>query len=204
MVTLPATATADQAVALSVEAGRSRIPVLGQGIDDVVGVLFIRDLLPLFDEDGGGDRPIADLVRPAFIVPEAMPVLDLMREMQNDRDHLAVVVDEFGGTAGLVTMEDLLEEIVGEITDESDEEVPMITAVGEGEYLIDGRVGVDELEDLIGIEVPDEDWDTVGGLLLGLAGRVPEVGESFELEGNVLTAEQVLGRRIAQVRVRTR
>jgi CBS domain containing-hemolysin-like protein len=133
-----------------------------------------------------------------------MPVLDLMREMQNDRDHLAVVVDEFGGTAGLVTMEDLLEEIVGEITDESDEEVPLITAVGNGEYLIDGRVGVDELEDLIGIEVPDEDWDTVGGLLLGLAGRVPEVGESFELEGNVLTAEQVLGRRIAQVRVRTR
>ncbi len=204
MVTLPATATADQAVALSVEAGRSRIPVLGQGIDDVVGVLFIRDLLPLFDEEGGGDRPIADLVRPAFIVPEAMPVLDLMREMQNDRDHMAIVVDEFGGTAGLVTMEDLLEEIVGEITDESDEETPLITAVGEGEYLIDGRVGVDELEDLIGIEVPDEDWDTVGGLLLGLAGRVPEAGESFEFEGNVLTAEQVLGRRIAQVRVRTR
>ena len=200
MVTLPSTATADQAVALSVEAGRSRIPVLGQGIDDVVGVLFIRDLLPLFDDEGGGDRPIADLVRPAFIVPEAMPVLDLMREMQNDRDHLAIVVDEFGGTAGLVTMEDLLEEIVGEITDESDEETPLITAVGEGEYLIDGRVGVDELEDLIGIEVPDEDWDTVGGLLLGLAGRVPEAGESFEFEGNVLTAEQVLGRRIAQVR----
>ncbi len=99
MVTLPSTATVDEAVALSVEAGRSRIPVLGAGIDDVVGVLYIRDLLPLFDDDGG-DRPIADLVRPAFIVPEAMPVLDLLREMQSDRDHLAIVVDEFGGTAG--------------------------------------------------------------------------------------------------------
>ncbi|CAN5282417.1 MAG: hemolysin family protein [Acidimicrobiia bacterium] len=203
MVTLPSTATVDEAIALSIEAGRSRIPVLGAGIDDVIGVLYVRDLLVLFDDDGGGRR-VDDLVRPVFIVPEAMPVLDLMREMQSDRDHLAIVVDEFGGTAGLVTMEDLLEEIVGEISDEYDEEEPLITELGSGEYLMDGRVSIDELEDLIGIEVPDEDWDTVGGLLLGLAGRVPEEGESFTFEEHVFTAEQVQGRRIAQVRLRPR
>ncbi|MBA2337661.1 MAG: HlyC/CorC family transporter [Acidimicrobiia bacterium] len=203
MVTLPATASIDEAVALSVEAGRSRIPVLGQGIDDVVGVLYVRDLLSLFDDDSG-HRQVADLARPAYIVPEAMPVLDLMREMQNDRDHLAIVVDEFGGTAGLVTMEDVLEEIVGEITDESDDEVPLMMEVAAGEYLVDGRMAIDEFEDLLGVDLPNEDWDTVGGLLLGLAGRVPAEGESFDLDAYVLTAEQVHGRRIARVRVRTR
>ena len=124
--------------------------------------------------------------------------------MQSDRDHLAVVVDEFGGTAGLVTIEDLLEEIVGEITDESDDEEPLLVDLGAGEYLIDARMSIDELRELIGGAVPDEDWDTVGGLLLALAGRVPDEGESFELNDHVLTAEQVQGRRIAQVRLRTR
>jgi CBS domain containing-hemolysin-like protein len=124
--------------------------------------------------------------------------------MQGNRNHLAVVVDEFGGTAGLVTIEDLLEEIVGEIADEYDDEAPMITPLEDGGYLLDARLSVDELGGLIGVDLPDEEWDTVGGLVLGLAGRVPREGESFELNDHVFIAERVQGRRIARVRLRAR
>ena len=114
------------------------------------------------------------------------------------------MVDEFGSTAGLVTIEDILEELVGEIVDEYDVEEPMVVTVAEGEYLIDARLPVDDLTDLVGVELPDEDWDTVGGLVLGLAGRVPREGESFEYDRLVLVADRVQGRRISHVRVSIR
>lgn len=204
MITLSATATAESALDLILEAGRSRIPVLGEGIDNVEGVLYARDLLTLMDEDGDESTLVRELMRSAYFVPETKRVSELLREMQASQVHLAIVVDEFGGTAGLVTIEDLLEELVGEIADEYDDEAPMVTTLGEGSYLIDARLGIDELGQLIGAELPDEEWDTVGGLILGLAGRVPKEGEAFELEEHVFTADRVQGRRVARVRVHSR
>ncbi len=203
MVTLDGAATTDVALDVVLEAGRSRIPVLGEGIDDVVGVLYARDLLKLYDDEAEA-MACADLARDPYFVPETKPVPDLLREMQANQLHLAIVVDEYGGTAGLVTIEDLLEEIVGEIIDEYDEEEPMVTQLGGGSYLLDARLSIDELEDLIGVELPDEEWDTVGGLVLGLAGRVPREGEAFDLAGHVLTADRVQGRRISRVRLSPR
>jgi len=200
MVTMAASDDTDRALDVVLECGRSRIPVTGDDLDDIVGVLYARDLLTLFDT-GGAARPVSKMMRDTFFVPETKKVSELFRELQTQKVHLAVVIDEFGGTAGLVTMEDLLEEIVGEIVDEYDEEEPLIQPITEGEYIVDGRLPVDELAELVGAKLPDEDWDTVGGLLLGLAGRVPEEGEVFYLDGLTFTAERVQGRRVSRIRV---
>jgi len=200
MITLPADATTDDAVDLVLEAGRSRIPLTGENIDDVIGLLYARDLLTLYDEDAPS-RPARDLAHEAYFVPETKPISELLREMQAKQKHLAIVVDEFGGTAGLVSIEDLLEEIVGEIVDEYDDEEPMMVPLDSGEYLVDARLDVDDLAEILDVEFPEEEWDTVGGLVLGLAGRVPEIGESFTYGDIIVTAEDVQGRRIARVRV---
>ncbi len=200
MVTVTADATTDEALDIVLEAGRSRIPVTGDGIDDIVGVLYARDLLTLYDQESPA-KACRDVARSPYFVPESKLVLELLREMQGSKIHLAVVVDEFGGTAGLVTIEDLLEELVGEIVDEYDTEEPMVVPLEGGGYLVDARLDVDDLAELVNAEFPDEEWDTVGGLVLGLAGRVPEVGESFDYDGLTLTADSVQGRRVAKVRV---
>jgi CBS domain containing-hemolysin-like protein len=154
MVTLPASASTDEALDLVLESRRSRIPVVGDGgADDVVGVLYARDLLKLHDE-GAPPTTCRELARAAYFVPETMSASDLLREMQANQVHLAVVVDEYGGTAGLVTIEDLLEELVGEIADEYDEEPAMVTLLANGEYLVDARMGIDDFEELIGFELP--------------------------------------------------
>jgi CBS domain containing-hemolysin-like protein len=200
MVTVAASDDTDRALDVVIECGRSRIPVTGDDLDDIVGVLYARDLLSLFDA-GGDVRPVSKLMRDAAFVPETKKVSELFRELQARRVHLAVVVDEFGGTAGLVTMEDLIEEIVGEIEDEYDEEEALVVSVSDSEHLVDGRLPVDELAELLGRDLPDGDWDTVGGLVLGLAGRVPEEGEVFHHGAIALAVERVQGRRIARVRV---
>jgi len=203
MVTLPASASTDEAVDLVLEVGRSRVPLTGENVDDIVGLLYARDLLELYDQHSP-PRPCGEIAREPYFVPETKPIADLLREMQANQRHLAIVVDEFGGTAGLVTIEDLLEEIVGEIVDEYDTEEPMVIPIEEGALLVDARLDVDDLASVLGTTFPDEDWDTVGGLILGLAGRVPKPGESFEYDDVVLTAEQVQGRRVARVRVARR
>lgn len=203
MVTLPATASTDDAVDLVLEAGRSRIPLTGENIDDIVGLLYARDLLTLYDQ-AAPPRPAKDLAHDAYFVPETKAISELLREMQAKQKHLAIVVDEFGGTAGVVTIEDLIEEIVGEIVDEYDEEETMVVPLGEKAYLVDARLDVDDLADTLDVRFPEEEWDTVGGLVLGLAGRVPDVGESFEYGDVVLTAEEVQGRRVSRVRVARR
>ncbi|MEE8330250.1 MAG: hemolysin family protein [Acidimicrobiia bacterium] len=200
MVTVAAKANTSEALDLVVAEGRSRIPVVGDGPDEVVGLFYARDLLRLMVE-GGDHVPVSDMMRPAYFVPETKQVSELLREMQGNQVHMAIVVDEFGSTAGLVTIEDLIEELVGEIADEYDVEEPMVIAMGTDAYRVDGRLAVDELGELFNVELPDEDWDTVGGLVLGLAGRVPEEGESFDLDGLVIKTERVQGRRVAEVTV---
>lgn len=200
MITVAANASSELALDLVLEEGKSRIPVYGEDTDDILGVLYARDLLQLWDEEAG-PRLARDLMRDAYFVPETKRVPDLLREMQANQVHMAIAVDEFGGTAGLVTIEDLLEELVGEIADEYDDEEPMVVKEDDGSYLIDARLDIDDLGDLIGTTIPDEDWDTVGGLILGLAGRVPAEGENFEFNRHMITVERVQGRRVAQVRL---
>ena len=199
MVTVPLAADTARALEVVVASGRSRVPVTGENLDDVLGVLYARDLLGSRDT-GASPAPVRTLMRQAHFVPETKRVSELLRELQRERVHLAIVVDEFGGTAGLVTIEDLLEEIVGEISDEYDTEELMVEASDHG-FLVDARLSVQDLSELVGMRLPDEDWDTVGGLILGLAGRVPEEGETFEIDGLRLTAERVQGRRVSRVRV---
>ena len=198
--TVSADTSSEHVLDLVLEAGKSRIPVHGEDTDDILGVLYARDLLQLWDDEAG-PRLAKDLLREAYFVPETKRVPDLLREMQANQVHMAIAVDEFGGTAGLVTIEDLLEELVGEIADEYDEEEPMVVPVDDGSYLIDARLDIDDLGELIGSTIPDDDWDTVGGLILGLAGRVPAEGESFEYNRHKLTVERVQGRRVAQIRL---
>ena len=202
MVTVSAIDDTDHALDMVIATGKSRLPVIGEDVDDIVGLLYARDLLVLMDT-GAGKRPVADLMRKPYFVPETKRVSELLRELQAAKVHMAVVVDEFGGTAGLVTIEDLLEELVGEIVDEYDLEEPMVRQLASGGYLVDARLSVVELGVLVDRRLPDQDWDTVGGLLLGLAGRVPAEGEAFELAGITLVAEEVQGRRVARVRVST-
>ncbi len=199
MITIAGSASTDDAVDLVLESGRSRIPVTGDGVDHVIGVLFSRDLLELFDREAE-PGVAADVARDPYFIPETKPIFELLREMQANQQHMAIVVDEFGGTAGLITIEDLVEEIVGEIADEFDEEEPMVVEVNGG-FMVDARMGVDDLAALVGIDLPSDEWDTVGGLVLELAGRVPEEGESFDHDGLTFTTTSVQGRRVAKVRV---
>jgi CBS domain containing-hemolysin-like protein len=202
MVTLAEVASTDDAVDLVLESGRSRIPVTGESVDHVVGVVFGRDLLELFDREAQASS-VRRIMHEAYFVPETKPISELLREMQAKQQHMAIVIDEFGGTAGLVTIEDLIEELVGEIVDEYDEEEPMVVEA-DGAWLVDARLDVDDLAELVGIELPSDEWDTVGGLVLELAGRVPEQGEAFDHDGLVFTAHSVQGRRVAKVRVTRR
>jgi CBS domain containing-hemolysin-like protein len=199
MITIPGDASTDDAVDLVLSSGRSRIPVTGDSIDHVLGVLYARDLLEMFDREAA-PRSTAELAHPAYFVPETKQVAELLREMQANQQHLSVVVDEFGGTAGIVTIEDLVEEIVGEIADEYDEEEPMIVEDADG-WVVDARLGVDELAEFVGTELPSDEWDTVGGLVLELAGRVPDEGERFDHADLVFTATAVQGRRVSKVHV---
>ncbi len=197
MTVIAENASSDDAVDLSLEEGFSRIPVTRAGPDDIVGILYARDLLALMDS-GVAAKEVGELMRPGYFVPETKRISQLLAEMQANQVHMAVVVDEFGGTAGLVTIEDIIEELVGEIADEFDQAEELVTAV-DGGYLVDARLPVDDLGELFDVEFPDEEWDTVGGLVLALAGRVPKEGEQFEHDGVLFTADRVQGRRVARV-----
>ncbi len=197
MVTVPVTATLDELVATATEEGFSRVPVTSNG--DVVGLVIVKELLPVLSE---GQRPsVAKMMRPVEFVPESKLASALLAEMQASRVHQMIVVDEYGDIAGLVTIEDLLEELVGEITDETDEEEGFVVACGKGSWDVDARLPVEDLAELAGVEFPDEDWDTVGGLVLGLAERVPEEGETFTYQGITLEVTRMQGRRVSEVNV---
>ena len=198
MVTVPVTASVDDLISVTTDEGFSRIPVTSNG--DVVGMVMVKDLLPLLGE---GRRPasVAEVMRPVEFVPETKLASALLGEMQANHQHQMIVVDEYGEVAGLVTIEDLLEELVGEIADETDEEEIFISARRDGGWDVDGRLPVDDLARLAGVDLPDEDWDTVAGLVMGLAERVPDEGEQFSHGPLTLTVTRMQGRRVAEVSV---
>ena len=180
--------------------GYSRLPVVGDGIDDVVGITYAKDLMRA-ERDGEEDLPVSQLVRSARYVPETKRVPDMLREMQRDKFHMAIVVDEYGGTAGLVTLEDIIEELVGEIVDEFDVEDPLVEPLAGGGVRVDARTPLDEVNELLHAELPEGDWDTIGGLLYHRLGHVPVEGESVVVAGWQLTAQRIQGRRIGRVRI---
>jgi CBS domain containing-hemolysin-like protein len=195
-----------RAFSLFLRSGFSRIPVVGDGPDDVLGVLYLKDVARRLHADpaSGQSVLVEQVMRPASFVPESKPAADLLREMQRDQTHLAVVVDEYGGTAGLVTIEDILEEIVGEITDEYDREAAVVEQLGDGAVRVPAVMHVDDLGEIFDVDLDDDDVDTVGGLLAKALGRVPIPGAHAVVEGLELTADGRAGRRnrIAAVVVR--
>jgi putative hemolysin len=204
IISLAADATLDEAIDKVVDEGHSRIPVYEESIDEVVGILYAKDLLPIL-KSGTGPRPtLRSLLRTPVFVPESMTIDDLLHEFQRRKVHIAIVLDEYGGTAGLLTIEDLLEEIVGEIQDEYDTEEPMVVRISDDEARVDGRADVDDLAELfdteLGLEDEDE-YDTVGGLIYHRIGGVPSPGDVVEVDGLVLTVESTDGRRVGKVLV---
>jgi putative hemolysin len=200
METLSGTESVSSALDSAIEHGFSRFPVVGENLDEVLGIAYTKDLMRV-EREGRGHHPTKDLVRTAHFVPETKPVAALMREMQTGKFHMAVLVDEYGGIAGLVTLEDCIEELVGEIFDEYDVEDSEVEQLSDGELRVDGGLSIDELNELLDLQLPDDDWDTVGGFLLGRLGHVPEEGENVEHEGYAFAVEKMEGHRIAQVRV---
>jgi magnesium and cobalt exporter, CNNM family len=192
--------TVNGAVGLVIDKGFSRVPVYGDGIDDVRGLIHAKDLMRGL-RDGCAQMALSELMREAVFVPESKRVAQLLREMQAESFHLAIVVDEYGGTAGLVTLEDLIEEVVGEITDEFDVEQPMIEQLGDSQYRVNGRAALDDLSVILGVRLPSGEWSTVGGLLFNTLGYLPVEGEAVDVDGHRFVVERVQGRRIARVLV---
>ncbi len=198
--------TLRQAMSLALRSGFSRIPVVGQNLDDVVGIAYLKDIVrrTYDDADGLATETVSSIMRPATFVPDSKPVDDLLKEMQARQIHVAIVIDEYGGTAGLATIEDILEEIVGEIADEYDKEQPPVEWLGPEHARVTARLSVDELAELFAVRIEAEDVETVGGLLAQRLGRVPIAGSTAKVAGLKLTAESLAGRRnrISTVTVR--
>jgi len=197
MVTIDGGATMVEAMGLFLGRGVSRVPVIGEDIDEVLGILYLRDVARIaYEQTLDADTLTTEqLARAALFVPESKKADALLRQMQLESNHLAMVVDEYGGIAGLVTLEDLIEELVGDIADEYDREVPEIEDLGNGKYRVSARLSIDELGDIFGIELEDDEVDSVGGLLTKVLGRLPVVGSLAEYSGLLLEAERTEGRR---------
>jgi magnesium and cobalt exporter, CNNM family len=203
MVALEADDTVTEALEAALAAGYSRLPVYRHNVDDVIGIAYTKDLMRI-ERAGRGAERVEAHERAAHYVPETKRVAGLLREMQDRKFHLSIVVDEYGGTAGLVTLEDLIEELVGEIVDEFDVEEPTVERRADGSVVVAGRMPLSEADELLDAELPEGSWDTVGGLMLDLAGRVPHQGEAVDVGGFRLVAERVQGRRIGRVRIERR
>jgi magnesium and cobalt exporter, CNNM family len=204
IVGIRADASFEEAIDVVIDEGHSRIPVYENSVDEVIGILYAKDLLPYLKSDAAPRPAFRALLRPPVLVPESMTIDDLLHELQRRKVHIAIVLDEYGGTAGLVTIEDLLEEIVGEIQDEYDVEEPIVTRLSDNEARIDGRADVDELRELFDIELvleDEEEYDTIGGLFYHRVGGVPSPGDTVEVDGLTLTVETTDGRRVGKVLV---
>ena len=198
MVMLEESAILEEALEVILRTGFSRIPVYRRDFDHIVGILYAKDLLPYLKR-GESDIQPKDCLREPYFVPETKKVSELLTELRKGVIHMAIVLDEYGGTAGLATIEDLLEEIVGEIFDEYDSEIVLYENLGNGRYTFDARISIDDLNDLMDTDLPAHEWDTLGGLMYNLMGKIPKQGETVEHEGLRLTAQKVVGRRIYKV-----
>ncbi len=202
IIGLQASTSIDAAVDLIIEGGHSRVPVYETSVDDVVGILYAKDLLPLLKSDADVRPTLRSLLRTPVFVPESLSIDDLLHEFQRRKVHIAIVLDEYGGTAGLVTIEDLLEEIVGEIQDEYDVEEPLVEILDESRARVDGRAAIDDLLEIwdLSIDLEDEEeYDTVGGLVYHRIGGIPQPGDEVRLDGLHLTVESTDGRRVSKV-----
>ena len=201
IVAIDTDATIEEGITCAIEAGYSRLPAYEDSTDNIVGLVFLKDLVSLA-RASKRNEPIRTALREAVFVPEQKRVAELLREMQTQKFHMAVVIDEYGGTSGIVTLEDLLEEIVGDITDEYDLEEPTVERLPDGALRVPGGTSIDDVSDELGIELPDAEWDTVGGLVFNLLGHVPEEGECVRFQGLEFLTERVKGRRIVSVHIR--
>jgi putative hemolysin len=203
IIAIDRSVTLDEALDLVVARGHSRIPVYDDILDNIVGVLYAKDLIPAL-RNCSGDMSIEGLLRPSHFVPETMKVNALLEYLQQSRVHMAIMVDEYGGVAGLATIEDLIEQIVGEIQDEYDTEDPSIQPLSEGDYIVDARVVIDDINNLIGLHLPDDTSDRMGGLVYDLLGRVPRVGDELICDGAFIRILSVKGVRAQKLRVTRR
>jgi CBS domain containing-hemolysin-like protein len=197
MATIQAETDLDAAMTLFLQHGHSRLPVIGKNIDDVVGVLYLKDIARLKHENPvkAASASVASLARKAVFIPESKPVDLLLREMQSSSTHMAIIVDEYGGVAGLATLEDIIEEIVGEISDEYDRDVPDFEEIDTNQYRVNAAFSLIELGEHFDIELEDEDVDSLGGLLAKTLGRLPKKGDQVTVSGLTLTADRIEGRR---------
>jgi putative hemolysin len=200
MITVSGASTIDSAIDVAIIHGFSRIPVTGDSKDDISGVVFVKDLMKAV-RDGRGASKVSTLSRAARYAPEGKRVSELLREMQASKSHMAIVLDEYGGTAGLVTLEDLLEELVGDISDEYDREEAELEHLPNGDVRVNARMLIEDINAVLGVEWPSEDWDSIGGLVFNELGHPASEGEQVEYEGFLLRAEKVKGRRIGKVRI---
>jgi CBS domain containing-hemolysin-like protein len=198
-VFISADASRDEALAVMAESGHSRFPVYKDTIDNVVGVLYVKDVLKTFVKDEG--LSVADLVRKPFFVPESKHIHEILREFRRRRVHIAVVVDEYGGVSGIICMEDILEEIIGDIQDEFDNEEEDILSLGGGVFLCDARVNLGDLSEELGIELPVEEFDTLGGFVFDLFGKIPVKFEKAQYNGTDFIVQSMEGHKINSVKI---
>ncbi|MCE2735687.1 MAG: hemolysin family protein [Acidimicrobiaceae bacterium] len=204
IISVDAGSSIDDALDEAFEHGVSRLPVMredDEGNEDVLGIIYAKDLMRRI-RAGEGGLTVDSLVRPAIVIPENKPVAKLMREMQREHFHMAIVADEYGSIVGLVTLEDCLEELVGEIVDEHDDEVPVVRQLPNGESLVDAGMAISEFNDHFRLKLEDDEFDTVGGYLFGTLEHVPVVGESIQVDGWRIVVEALEGRRITEVRLK--
>lgn len=200
MVTVGSDATVEEVIDMAINKGLSRFPVIGASSDDIEGIVYAKDAMRC-ERQGDGSAPVAQILKPALFVPETKLVADLLGEMQASHNHMAIVVDEYGGTAGLVTLEDVLEELVGEIHDEFDEDQQLIQRLPNGDVLADASLNVGDLNDELDTDLPEGQWDSLGGLVFGLLGRVPEPGDSVSHGTTRIVVEAMDSHRVKRVRL---
>jgi len=202
MISIASTAEIQELLDLIKEHLHSRIPVYTETVDNIVGVVYAKDLLPLMNTKKSKETSIEQLTRPAYFVPEQKKIDDLLREFQSEKIHMAIVVDEYGGTSGLVTLEDIIEEIVGEIQDEYDSEQPLHKRISENIFVVDGSMPLEEINEELNLDLPTEEGvETIGGFLFGLFGSVPKEKEIAKYNGYEFIIEKIVERRIKQVRI---
>lgn len=201
IVALEVNSSFDEAIDIINMSGHSRIPVYEETIDNIVGIIYAKDLLKFFGLKN--PPPLRSIMRLPYYVPETKPIAELFKEMRLQKVHMAIIIDEYGGTAGLVTIEDILEELVGEIMDEYDiNEEAMIKEVSPGEIIVDGRMNLEELNEILGVELPAEETDTIAGFVYDHISHIPKVGEEFEYDGVIIRVEEIRGRRITKLRIK--